>query len=422
MKSNSSRREFLSAGLALPVAGLASAAGFGKATGQSSPAPSPASTPKLTYRTLGKTGLRVTTVAFGPAATSDPSVIERALDMGLNYFDTARAYQGGNNERMVGAVLNKKRKDVILSSKSTAGTKQDALNDLDTSLRELRTDYLDVWHLHGKDKTDVPDELFEAQQIAKKQGKTRFAGVSTHNAKDMIPYLVKKGSIDVIMAAYNFTMDKRFGFYRASGSRALFLASGGHSYEKKEDTQEDGPSIDALIGQAGDAGVGLVVMKALAGGFRGVKPDNPLYPKIKSGGTMLAALKWALKHPGVSTVVTSITDMDELEEDVKAMAEPYSQVDEKLLARRLEQIGSLYCRMCGACEGACAKGLPVANLLRYLTYADGYGQFSLGREHFLALPAEVTSVRCKDCASCTVTCPFGVKVSSRLACAQELFA
>jgi predicted aldo/keto reductase-like oxidoreductase len=78
--------------------------------------------------------------------------------------------------------------------------------------------------------------------------------------------------------------------------------------------------------------------------------------------------------------------------------------------------------MCGACEGACAKGLPVANLLRYLSYADGYGQFSLGREHFLALPVEVTSVRCKDCASCTVTCPFGVKVSGRLARAQDLFA
>jgi predicted aldo/keto reductase-like oxidoreductase len=61
-------------------------------------------------------------------------------------------------------------------------------------------------------------------------------------------------------------------------------------------------------------------------------------------------------------------------------------------------------------------------MLRYLTYADGYGQLSLGCEYFLALPAEATSVRCNDCAICTVTCPFGVKVSSRLARAQELFA
>src|SRR5271157_4107367 len=91
MKSNSSRRDFLYAGLALPVAGLASAAGFGKATGQSLPAPSLESTAKLTYSTLGKTGLRVMRVGLG-AGASDPSVVERAVDIGINYFDTSRYY------------------------------------------------------------------------------------------------------------------------------------------------------------------------------------------------------------------------------------------------------------------------------------------------------------------------------------------
>ena len=390
MKSNSSRRDFLYAGLALPVAGLASTAGFGKATVQSSPPPSLASTPKLTYRTIGKTGLKVTEVGFGCMVTSDASVIERASDIGINYFDTARGYQHGNNERMVGAALKKKRKDLVLSSKSGGRTKDSLLSDLDTSLRELGTDFLDIWYLHGRDRTsDVPDELFEAQQIAKQQGKIRFAGLSTHNAKDMIPFLVKKGALDVVLFTYNFTMDK---------------------------------SMDAVLEQASNAGLGVVAMKVMAGGFREVKPENPLYPKFKKEGTMLAALKWVLKNPKVNATIPSMTDMDQLEENLRAMAEPYSPVEEKLLAQRLEQIGPLYCRMCNECEGTCAKRLPVANLLRYLTYAEGYGQFSLGREHFLALPAEVTSVRCQDCVSCTVTCPFGVKVSSRLARAQELFA
>jgi hypothetical protein len=390
MKSNSSRRDFLYAGLALPVAGLASTAGFGKTTGQSSPPPSLASTPKLTYRTIGKTDLKVTAVGFGCMVTSDASVIERASDIGINYFDTARGYQQGNNERMVGAALKKKRKDLVLSSKSHAPTKEGALSHLDTSLRELGTDYLDIWYLHSKDKTsDVPDELFEAQQIAKKQGKIRFAGLSTHNSKDLIPFLVEKNALDVVLVTYNFAMDK---------------------------------SMDALIEQASNAGMGVVGMKVMAGGFREVKPEDALYPKFKREGTMLAALKWVLKNPKVDTTIPNMTDMDQLEEDVRAMAEPYSQVEEKLLAQRLEQIGPLYCRMCNECEGTCAKRLPVANLLRYLSYAEGYGQFSLGREHFLALPAEVTSVRCRDCVSCTVACPFGVKVSSRLARAQELFA
>jgi len=376
--------------LALPVAGLASTAGFGKATVQSSPPPSLASTPKLTYRTIGKTALKVTAVGFGCMVTSDASVIERASDIGINYFDTARGYQHGNNERMVGAALKKKRKDLVLSSKSGGRTKDSLLSDLDTSLRELGTDFLDIWYLHGRDRTsDVPDELFEAQQIAKQQGKIRFAGLSTHNAKDMIPFLVKKGALDVVLTTYNFTMDKR---------------------------------MEALIEQAGNAGLGVVAMKVMAGGFRRVKPEEPLYPKFKREGAMLAALKWVLKNPKVDTTIPSMTDMDQLEENLRAMAEPYSQAEEKLLAEQLEQIGPLYCRMCNECEGTCTKGLPVANLLRYLTYAEGYGQFSLGREHFLALPAEVTSVRCQDCVSCTVACPFGVKVSSRLARAQELFA
>jgi hypothetical protein len=406
MKSNSSRRDFLYAGLALPVAGLASSAGFGKATVQSASPPSFASTPKLVYRTIGKTGLKVTVVGFGCMVTSDASVIERAADIGINYFDTARGYQHGNNERMVGAALKNKRKDLVLSSKSGARTKDAVLSDLDTSLHELGTDFLDIWCLHGRDRpSDVPDELFEAQQMAKRQGKIRFAGLSTHNAKDMIPFLVVKGAMDVVLLTYNFTMDK---------------------------------NMEAVIDQAHNAGMGVVAMKVMAGGFRralqppptpgsgAARPPLPPPPappvQLKREGAMLAALKWVLKNPKVDTTIPSMTDMDQLEENLKAMAEPYTQVDEKLLAQRLEQIGPLYCRMCGHCEGTCGKGLPVANLLRYLTYAEGYGQFSLGREHFRKLPAEVTSVRCQDCARCTVTCLFGVKVSSRLARAQELFA
>jgi hypothetical protein len=390
MNSNSSRREFLCAGLALPVAGLATTAGLGEAVVQSSPLPSPASTPKLTYRTIGKTGLQVTAVGFGCMITSDASVIERASDIGINYFDTARGYQHGNNERMVGAALKKNRKNLVLSSKSGAPTKDVALSDLDTSLRELGTDFLDIWYLHGRDKTsEAPDELFEAQQIAKQQGKIRFAGLSTHKAEDMIPFLVIKGAVDVVLTTYNFTMAK---------------------------------NMDALIEQAHNAGIGVVAMKVMAGGFRSGTPRRAFYPQLTRDGALLAALKWVLKNPKVDTTIPSMTDMDQLEENLKAMAEPYTQVEEKLLAQRLEQIGPLYCRMCGHCEGSCARGLPVAELLRYLTYAEGYGQFSLGREYFLALPAEVTSVRCQGCPKCTVSCPFGVKVSSRLARAQELFA
>src|SRR4051812_16977743 len=129
---SASRRRFLAAGLALPAA--SSASRYEEQTPQATPAKPPAQL-SFQYKTLGKTGLKVTTVGFGCMVTSDGSVVERAADLGITYFDTARGYMGGNNERMVGAALKRKRKDVTLSTKSHAATKEDALRDLDTSLR-----------------------------------------------------------------------------------------------------------------------------------------------------------------------------------------------------------------------------------------------------------------------------------------------
>lgn len=390
MESKTSRRDFLSAGLILPVAGAGSKMGIWNSSEKllSSTTSPPV---KLEYRTLGRTGLKVTTVGFGCMITSDPSVIERAADIGINYFDTARGYQQGNNERMVGVALKRKRRQIVLSTKSGAGGKQGLQKDLEMSLRELNTDYVDIWYLHGKSGPDsIHDDMIEAQQLAKKQGKVRFAGVSTHSGQQqLLPWLVQKDVFDVVLAAYNFSMDR---------------------------------SMDQAIEAAAKGGLGVVGMKVMAGGFRRVRSGDPLYEKLSREGALLSALKWIIKNKNIATTIPSMTDMDQLDENLKAMAHPFSASDEKLLAKQLEFIQPLYCRMCGKCDGTCAKGLPVADVLRYLTYADGYGQFALGRENFRRLPSEQAAVRCADCEECTVKCPFGVQVSDRMARAQGLFA
>jgi hypothetical protein len=183
----------------------------------------------------------------------------------------------------------------------------------------------------------------------------------------------------------------------------------------------DKAASDALA-QANAAGMGVVAMKVMAGGFRRSKPDDPNTTKLKRDGAMLAALKWVLKDTSVHTTIPGMTDMDQLDENLKAMTEPFSPKEQQLLARQLDFITPLYCRMCGECDGHCAKGLPVADVLRYVMYADGYGQFELGRDHFKKLPVELAAVRCGDCPTCTVKCRFGVKVPQRLRRAQEMFA
>jgi len=382
----SSRRRFLAAGLALPA--LASAS---RSATPRSIVPVQFHPSGLQYRTLGKTGLKVTSLGFGCMITSDGSVIERAADLGITYFDTARSYQSGNNERMAGAALKAKRKQVVISSKTGAKNRVDALQHLDTSLKELATDYLDIWYLHGKQSPgEVTDDLIDAQQTAKKAGKIRFSGVSTHAGQpELMPFLAKNPNIDVILTSYNFTME---------------------------------PVMTALIEQAARAGKGIVAMKIMAGGFRRLKPDDPAYKSLKKDGGMLAALKWVIHNPNVHTTIPSMTDMDQLDENLKAMSQPFGAPDEKLLAAQLEHITPLYCRMCGKCEGTCREGLPVADILRFVTYADGYGQFALGRERFLEMSPEHTNVKCSQCPDCTVECPYGVAVTARLIRAQELFA
>jgi hypothetical protein len=331
--------------------------------------------------------------------------------MGINFFDTARKYQGGNSERLLGAALKGRRKEAIVETKSEAPTKDAALKELDASLKELSTDYVDIWLLHAKHKpAELKDELLEAQRIAKQQGKIRFAGVSTHVGLSMIPYLQKLGQTDVILVSYNFSMPPEMG-------------------------------MEKTIESARQAGIGIIAMKTMAGGYRRVQNWNDdasgieqgddravfidprvMMKKQKEPGATAAALRWVLKNRDVDTAIIGIVDVDQLEEDFAAMSAPFTDADQKMLVAQLDRIGPLYCRMCGACTGKCSQGLPVADMLRVLTYADGYGQFPLARESFQELGERAAQARCTDCPVCTIQCPNGVRVAERIRKAQEWLA
>jgi predicted aldo/keto reductase-like oxidoreductase len=349
------------------------------------------SAPAMHYRTLGKTGLKVSVLGFGCMTTSDPTVIEQAADAGVTYFDTARGYQGGNNERMVGAALKGRRDKITLSSKTKSSTYAQAMEHLETTLRELQTDHLDIWYLHAlSSPSEVKDELLDAQDEARRQGKIRFRGVSTHsNMTELIPWLVAKGRTDVVLSSYNFTMDAK---------------------------------MDATLEAASKAGMGIVAMKVMAGGFRTNRPGTPLHERFSREGAMASALKWAVRNPYVSTAIPGIMDLDQLDENFKAVATGWQESDKNILAAQLKAIRPLYCSMCNQCGGVCAKGLPHSDIIRYVSYAEGYGEFQLGLENYRALPTELQQVNCADCRECSVHCPKGVHVAERVTRARELFA
>jgi predicted aldo/keto reductase-like oxidoreductase len=375
----SSRRRFLAAGLTFPLAAAA--------------APGAQSELKngVQFRTLGRTGLKVSSLGLGCMITSDASVIRKAADLGINYFDTARIYQNGNNESMVGEALKGRRKDVIISSKTVGRSQGEALADLGRTLSELRTDYLDVWFLHNLSGSgQLRPGMMGALSMAKKSGRARFVGVSTHGGQaGVIQDAIKSGLVDVVMTSYNFAMEQ---------------------------------ALTPVLTEARKAGLGVIAMKVMAGGFRneGFYPSaSRLRKMFKREGALLAALKWVLANPDVSVAIPSMVDMDQLDENFKAMSQPFGDADVNLLSAHLENIRPLYCRMCGRCEGTCPNGVAVPDVLRCLTYAEGYGQFTLARESFRDVAAAGS---CSDCPTCTVRCPHGVKVEQRVRRAQELFA
>ncbi len=383
MSNDRSRREFLQAGLALPAVGLLSSPRLEAALGAVQ------GTPQVVYRTLGKTGLKVSGVGYGIGFVPVPEVVERAIDMGINYFDTSRDYK--DSEQIFSGVLKGKRDKIHISTKSGSMKKDDILKDLDTSLQTLGTDYVDVWLLHARDTpARVPDEAIEALEIGKKSGKARFIGFSCHDTNNMVDFALKAGKFDIIQTTYSF-------------------AIGG------------GPYREQAIARLHEAGIGVVAMKVVVA-LSGLHLKSLQNEPHSSGEGPLAGIKWVLKNPAIGTTVPFMQKISELEMNFRAMSEPYTPEDEKMIYVRNEQIRPLYCRMCYQCSGQCPKGLPITDELRFLAYHDFGGNYHQAAMNFRDLDKEIRDIRCQDCSSCPVQCPNGVHVRDRLIRAQELLA
>lgn len=380
MDFHQSRRQFLQAGLALPAAGLASTSGTDKTL------PSP---PKVVYRTLGETGLKVTGVGYGIGFNPIPEVVARAMDMGINYFDTSRDY--GDSEKIFSEVIKGKRDKIVIATKSPSRKKADILKDLDTSLQALGTDHVDIWHLHARDTpTSIPDEALEAMELCKKSGKTRFIGFSCHDPNRMVDFVLKTKVFDVVQTTYSFPIGGRFR--------------------------------NDAVARLHAAGVGVIAMKVVVGltGLNLKGFDNP--PAKPDGEGPLSGIKWVLSNPAIGTTVPHMKTIAQLEMNFRAMSEPYTPSDEKLLYVMNEQIRPDYCRMCYECSGLCPKGVPVTDVLRFLAYNDFAGNYHQAKMSFRDLAKKVQDVRCSDCASCAIQCPNGVHVQERLIRAQTLLA
>lgn len=157
---------------------------------------------------LGRTGLKVTRLGIGGAYCNTPDGYRYALDSGVNYLDTAPAYHEGKDEAYVGEAIAGRRQDIILASKTLKRDAAGAREELETSLRLLGTDYLDIWQIHYLNKDSERDQVLgpggamEAVVKAREEGLVRYIGVTGH-AWDEIAKAVATGLFDTVLCWYS---------------------------------------------------------------------------------------------------------------------------------------------------------------------------------------------------------------------------
>jgi aryl-alcohol dehydrogenase-like predicted oxidoreductase len=358
-----SRRAFLALGAAAAAAPLV---------------PAGARAARPATRVLGRTRLAVSEVGMGVMITPTPDVVRAALDAGVTYFDTARAYMGGRNEAILGEGLGARRTHVTVATKCHPhGGAQAIVASCEESLRALGTDYVDILQLHGlTSREEVLDpRSIEGLETLRAAGKIRFAGVTTHtNMAEVIGAAVEAKVYDTVLTAFNFRNPAGLG---------------------------------EAVASAADAGVGVIAMKVMAGGY----PDAG-FPGLNP---FQAALRWVLRQKGVATSIPSLVTYEQLEQNLAAASASFGALDALSLGAYARAIEGRHCRLCGGCAGQCPRGADVPALMRALMYAEGYGQPGLARETLAA-----AGCPCAGCGECTVTCRGGIRVPGRIAAALRL--
>lgn len=343
----------------------------------------------IIYRTLGKTGIKIPVVSLGVMRVDNPNLVRSALDGGIVHLDTAHGYQQGRNEEMLGNLLKERPRDsFVIATKIHPREPLSAeafLNMFNTSLQRLKLEYVDMLYLHAADNREYMfnENYLNALAKAKKDGKARFVGLSTHsNMANVLRWAVESKFYDVVLTSYNFMM-------------------------------HDDKEMHNALEEAGKAGIGIIAMKTMAGGGFW---DRERTRKINTK----AALKWALQNPNIHTAIPGCTTFDQLEENLSVMTDltlTEDELNDLQLGNKHNQpegkeTSSLFCFGCRACEKQCLKHLPLPEMMRAYMYTYGYRDLALARN--VIDESSFNKDACSDCTNCPVICPHGLPVAERV--------
>ncbi len=313
--------------------------------------------------TLGKTGITVPQNGFGALPVQRRSMedavklLRRAYEGGMRYFDTARAYS--DSESKLGAAFEGMRDKIYIATKTTATSGDKVKEDLETSLRELRTDYIDVYQLHMVDRVYARGDgsgVYEALLEAKEAGKIRHIGVTAHKIGVAFD-LVRSGLYETLQFPFSYLSDER-------------------DFE--------------LAKLASDSGMGFVAMKGLAGGL------------ITRSDVAMAFLE---NYPYVLPI-WGVQRENELEEWLSYMDDTPAWTDEmqEYIENEKKELAGDFCRGCGYCMPTCPVGITINQCARMSLMLRRAPSEVWLSEHWQAEMKKIDD--CIGCGQCTAHCPY----------------
>lgn len=377
----------------------------------------------MQYRKLGNTGLEVSALGFGcmrlPKVKGNPQLVDRdasvalfkrAFELGVNYFDTAYLYDNGDSERALGCFLKEvPREKVIISDKNPVGHQfwQIPGNEapaslwrrcLEEMLIRLDTDYIDICHFHDTQMVTfrilvmAHNGLMEQALKAKEEGLIRHIGFSSHDSPFNIIRMIEmaKGAIEAIIIQYNL-LDRR---------------------------------NEPVIDYCREHGIGVAIMGPVGGG-RLMHPSEVYQKAIGARSTPEVALRFVLSNPGVSTAMSGMNALKQLEENVAVASEmqPLSTEERTAIDRiqkENERLLNLYCTGCNYCM-PCPNGVNIPGNFTAMNLLKVHGLVELAKRQYEGL-GEGKAENCIECGECVGKCPQKIDIPTRIKEVAETFA
>lgn len=382
----------------------------------------------MNYRSLGRTGLRVSEIGLGceqimeQDSKTSAEVLHAAVEMGINFFDLfsphpsmrdafGMAMEGQREKFILQAHLCSAWIDGQYKRTREMGKVKAAFADL---LSRLRTDYVDVGMIHYIDGKEDFDQVFHGPVLAyaqelKAAGKVRFLGMSTHNPR-IAAMAAETGFIDVIMFSCNPAYDI------LPPSEDINTLFDGASYEALDPVSHTDPERKELYSLCESKGVALTIMKPFAGGALLNESASPFGKAM----TVAQCLHYCLTRPGVATVLSGAKDVEELRESVGYCQLPDEEKDYSALLSSFPLRPFVdACMYCGHCA-PCTAGIDIAAVNKFADLCEIQGKVpDTVREHYAVMPAKAGN--CVQCGQCESRCPFGVKIIEHMKKAQTIF-